>query len=675
MSYEPRLISPFVKSGLSQYFKPFIIGDTAFPDIQDAYGWRGSVRKREGYRLFTDAPLATTPVQGLKTWIDPFTLVPNSIAFSLTKSYGFLGGNYNTDITQLSDGATIFSFGNGAFDYYWTSNFQGSMWTTNGLGFTTAKLSAGIANGILYLTNNAQNSWNIFTPQLDATPTYLNGALIIMPYKGRLVALGPIEGNASGTTNVTRPNRARWGQLGNDYVPTYNKTGGTGPTSPPAAFAPGFANAWRSDIPGLGGFNDADTSEKIVSAAIINDTMIVGFQRSMWRLRYTGNEILPFVWERINTQYGCESTFSNVSFDKDAIFFSRYGWVSSTTNEVQRIDEEIPDQSFSFETGSASTFNNLNTVQGARDFFRQMAYWTFAPIKGADQQIFAYNYIDKSWSSFNPTNQINCFGEYFNTTDQAWPTLTQTWDSYNSPDQIWANLGSTQNQGFPLILGGDAVSGNIYQMFEFNAAPTSDNGTPFNFSITTKRFNPYFDSGQKCRMGYVDLYLTPNTFGEINFQHFIDDKPYPVFNRNVTLYSRGVQQISAIATGPITTITTIEAHNLNTGQQIVFSNVTGSIDSSINNQTVPVTVVDSFNFTVPLGTGGLTVTQPGYFWATPFNPGEVKYARVYLGGIGYHHQFVITLTENQMLDPIKSTAQFELQGLVIWTRPTGMIRG
>jgi hypothetical protein len=677
MSYEPNLITPFLNSGLSQFFKPFLVGDQAFPDIEDAYPWRGSVRKREGYRLF--ATLPTTPVQGLKSWINPSTLVPNLIAFSLTKSYGYnVGGGAFVDITQLANPVTAFSFGNGAFDYYWTTNFAGSMWMTNGLGYTAAGASY---NGIFYLTNNAINSWNLHTPTVTGggTPIYLNGALIIIAYKGRLVALNTIEGIADGSNNQTFSNRARWSQLGNPYVTLYNtKAAGTAATAPPAPFAPGDDKSWRSDIPGRGGFVDADTSERIVSAAIVKDILIVTFQRSTWRLRYTGNEVLPFIWERINTQYGAESTHSAIPFDDSALFFSRFGYIGSSTNEVKRIDETIPDVCFAFESGNSS-FSNLSTVQGIRDYYRQMAYWTYSSIKGTvDNQIYAYNYTDKSWSVYNPTNQINCFGEFYNVADTTWSAFSAVddiWANFNDPDDTWKNLGSSQNLGFPYIIGGDRASGKIWQMFEFDNPATSDDGTSFNFYIQTKRFNPYFSAGQKCRMGYVDLYVTTNTYGEINFQHFIDDKADPVFNRNVALYPRGVMIISTITAGATTTVVSASAHNLISNQQVVFSNITGTMGNALNNQTVAVTVVNSTTFTVPIVTIGLTSTGNGYFWSPPFDPGDSKYTRIYLGGIGYHHQFVITLTDNQMLDPVKSRAQFELQGLVIWTRPTGLIRG
>lgn len=680
MSYEPRLISPFINSGLNQYFKPYIIGDEAFPTIDDAYPWRGSVRKREGYFLFGNIP--TAPVQGIKNWINPLTLSPNLIALSLTKSYNYITGAFH-DITQLAYLSTPFSFGTTTFQYYWTSNYQGSMWLTNGLGYTTAQFTAGVINGIFFLTSNSINSWNIFTPQINKTPTYLNGCLIILPYKGRLVCLNTIEGSADGvTTTNTFPNRARWGQLGSDYPAHFNTAGGAESTSPPAPFV-GSDLAWRSDIPGRGGFSDADTSERIVSAGIVNDVLIVGFQRSTWRLRYTGNEILPFVWERLNTQFGAESTFSVVPFDKDVLFFSRYGWIAASTNEVQRIDEKIPDISYSFETGSATTFQNLATVQSIRDYYRQMAYWTFSPVGAEDTQIYAYNYLDKSWSVYNPTNVINCFGEYFNTSDQTWATFSNAddiWSNFNSPDDTWNQYGSAQNQGFPLILGGDQAStganaGNIYEMFEFDAPATTDNGTPFNFMIQTKRFNPYFEQGMKCRMGYVDLYVTTNSYGEIQFQHFVDDKPQPAITKTVSLYPRGVLNITAITIGNPTQITTTAAHNLTTGQYVIFSNIYGSGANLLNNQKLPVTVIDSLNFTVAVNSSLFAFTSFGYIWSPPFDQGDARYVRIYLGAIGYHHQFVISLSETQLTDPVASAVQFEMQGLVIWTRPTGLFKG
>src|SRR6185437_16119917 len=341
MAYEARLIAPFDNSGLKKWYKPWITGITAFPQISDAYARRGVVRKREGFRLLAPLPAGDKPVQGLKNWIDPATLGERLLAFSLTKSYLFDDGTQSfLDVTFRPD-ATPFSFSNGPNDYFWASNYAGSLWVTNNLS----------ADHINYW--NVTNNWTQYQPIVSVAPgpvnVTLDACLIILPYKGRLVALNTTEnGNKF-------PNRARWTTRGTPYI-------ANDATHKPA---PGYGidvNAWRSDIINQGGFLDADTSQRIVSAEIVKDILIVTFQRSTWRLTYTGSEIQPFFWERLNTQYGCESTYSNIAFDDAALFFSRYAWIGSDTNSVARIDLDIPDDSFSVE-GTDVNISGLNKIQ------------------------------------------------------------------------------------------------------------------------------------------------------------------------------------------------------------------------------------------------------------------------------------------------------------------------
>lgn len=651
MAYTPQLIAPFEDSNLKKWYKPWLIRKQAFPYIENAYARRGVVRKREGYQLLAALPAADAPVQGLKNWINPSTLGESLIAFSLTKSYLFNDGTQSFNDVTLRPDASAFSFTNGANDYFWTSNFAGSMWTTNNL----------TADGINYW--NLTNNWTNFRPVVSGA-VVLNAALIILPYKGRLVVLNTTEDTS------TFPNRARWCQLGTPYV--LNDL-----THKPA---PGFsedATAWRSDIVGKGGFVDADTSQRIVSAEIIKDTLIVFFQRSTWRLRYTGNEILPFIWERLNTQYGAESTYSNIAFDEAALAFSRYGWIGSTTNDVARIDMDIPDDSFAIE-GTNVNITGLQKVQGIRDFFRNFAYWTYIPIgQSIATQIYGYNYVDKSWTVFTPTNPINVFGTYRNTAgDITWASLSlpeDTWDNFGQ-NVIWSDLGSGQNEDFPYTLGGDQT-GKVYLMFEFFNAPATDNDVKFNFNIFTKRFNPYITEGARCRLGYVDLYCTAFPGGEVTLNHYVDDQQSPVFTRKVELFSRGVISIASITPGSPTIITTVGNHDLTTGEQTTISDIVGNIGGVLNNKTYPVTVTSTTTFTIPVNTTGYSYNSAGYVYNKDLQDGDTKYVRVFLGAIAYMHQIQITLSDAQLNDPVKGTAQFEMQGLVAWTRKAGRIKG
>ena len=556
MGYEPKLIAPY-KSGLIKYYQPWLIGDDAFADIFNAYAWRGAVRKREGYSFF--ATLPTTPVQGIKSWLNPTSFASTSVALSTTKAYYYKTSppGYQDISYYASPAGTAFSWSGSSTDFFWDCNFASSLWLTNNISADGIKFWTGIPGSV-----GVSGGWSTHAPTVNGS-TQLTTALMILPYKGRLVALNTTEGGSY------FPQRARWCQNGSPYssnttaVPISNITpgnptvvfvnntsgfalgtpagilgvvgsigsvlntnqfnvssitantkisidvnttgltytsGGTaqgvGTTITPSASLAVNIFGWREDVPGNGGRSDADTSERIVSAAIVKDVLVVNFQRSTWRLRYTGNEILPFIWERINTQYGSESTFAAIPFDDCALNFSRYGWIAADTQQVARIDQQIPDNSFSVDAQDQA-LTGLSYVQGIRDYYRQFAYWTFPnQILDADNtttdQVYAYNYIDKNWSIFNPNADIRCFGTYLENQANTWSTFnsptTDRWMDFSSSDKKWSLLGSAQNVAFPIILGGDS-SGNIYEMFEFQQSPDTDNETNFGFSITTKLHN------------------------------------------------------------------------------------------------------------------------------------------------------------------------------------------
>lgn len=829
MSYEPRMIAPF-GSGLNRYYKPWLIGEDAFPNLTDAYPYRGSIRKREGFDLLgvikeqqtvtvtnittgtttsvtTSGPhglvsgnyviitgvtgtvataingitfrivvtaantftlqvvgsvagvtqfvnLDTTglvytaggvlfwlpPLQGLRTFII-FAValqgLEQLIAFTAKRAYLFNNSTGVFDNISFNAASAPIVWNGGNDDFFYSSNYAGSLWATNN----------NTTNHIRYWNGSAPNGWSDFIPTVSGT-TQMNASLLILPYKGVLVALNTTEGSQ----NFAQ--RARWSQLGTPYTsnvvataiqnitpsvsPTiiqsnahglttgqtvgflnilgsvgnllnFNQyvatvidannfsiavdTSGLAYTSGGTVQGPGSVNsppapytidifAWRDDIPGRGGFVDADTNDKIVGAEIVKDTLIVFFNRSTWRLRYTGNQILPFIWERLNTQYGAESTFSTVAFDEAALAFSRYGWIGSDTNDVIRIDENIPDSSFQMEVDNNLT--GLKRVHAIRDFYRQFAYWTYlANDSVVPNQIYAYNYLDKSWAIFQPQGliddpSIRVFGHYRTLSDVRWQDMNDPEDKWEKQNNSW-NFGS-QGQGFPYVVGGDQ-NGNVYIMFDFFDGSSTDgtqtlNATNFNYVVQTKRFNPYIEQGHKCRLAYVDIYCTSDVGGEITVQLFTDDKTNtPMITRTVPLYNRGPIPVVSITPGATTTVVTLTNHNLTTNQYVVISSAMGTIGDVLNNISFPVTVTNSTTFTIALNSVGFTYTTGAYCNSEVLSEGDSKYTRVYLGAIARVHQIVFTLSAQQLSDPVKGAAQFEMQGMVLWTRQEGRIRG
>ena len=320
-------------------------------------------------------------------------------------------------------------------------------YASGGVVFALTRTLSG--DGIRFYDGFGLNlGWRNFAPPLTftgaSTDTYLKAALILVPYRDHLVALNTTEGTFTGANTVYR-NRARWSQNGTPFYATAS--------TPAAATSRRAGSEWADNIPGGGGYNDAPTSEQIVSCAFFKDTLVVYFERSVWELRYTGNEVLPFVWYKINSDLGCESTFSPITFDEGVYAIGDKRITVSNSQEVQPIDIKIPDEVYEIQNDTQGP----KRVHGIRDFYRKLVYWTI-PTQTAGgtfpEKLLILNYEEKCWSYFN--DSFTCFGNYQKSTDYTWATLPyDSWDEWNIP---W---GSPQSQAaFPDIVGGNQI-GNV----------------------------------------------------------------------------------------------------------------------------------------------------------------------------------------------------------------------
>ena len=267
---------------------------------------------------------------------------------------------------------------------------------------------------------------------------YMFQAKILIPYYGRLLALNTYEGETIGNSSNIY-NRCRFSQIGS---PVQN-------------------DAWRSDIFGKGGFIDAPTAESIVSATFYKNTLIVFFERSTWQLRYVGEYGLPFIWERISSDFGSESTFSTILFDEGVLTVGDKAIVSSTGINVSRIDERIPDLVYTFRNAN----NGIARVHGARNFQKELVFWCYSDSN--DQEVGQYfpnkvllaNYRNKTFSILR--DNITCFGTFQPTTGVTWDDLFAFWDS---PNIFWDDADS-QSQ-FPFIVCGNSQGYISYYLKE-----------------------------------------------------------------------------------------------------------------------------------------------------------------------------------------------------------------
>jgi hypothetical protein len=135
-----------VKDGLRKDIKPYAIPEDAFETLTNAYQWRGRIVKRSGYtllaRLSTDG--GTTfpglPVMGLRTRTLFEIGQQQLIGFDTVNSYLFSGTVFSTLPSVMP---TIWSGTDSQF--FWTTNYAGAFWATNGKAGLHAYAISGFA--------------------------------------------------------------------------------------------------------------------------------------------------------------------------------------------------------------------------------------------------------------------------------------------------------------------------------------------------------------------------------------------------------------------------------------------------------------------------------------------------------------------------------------------------
>ncbi len=343
-----------------------------------------------------------TPVMGLGTYEQANVSSEQVIGFDTQFAYQF--GANGWDILggiPPAAGSVIFTGDNSEF--FWSTNWRGASSAT--ILFFVTNYNTGntglTGSDRMYYWNGTV--WTAFNPRFSstvATSTVLS-ARIIVPFKDRLVLLNVVENTGAGPgTNATYGNRCRFSWNGD----------------------PTDATAFYEDIAGKGGYIDAPTKEAIITAQFLKDRLIVFFESSTWELAYTGNQILPFVWQKINTELGAESTFSQVPFDKVVLGVGNVGIHACTGNNVERIDEKIPDEVFKIHNDN----NGIERVAGIRDYYTEMVYWTFPDENRStdfpfNNRVLTYNYKTGSWG-FND-DSITAWGYFQTTVSQALPGL------------------------------------------------------------------------------------------------------------------------------------------------------------------------------------------------------------------------------------------------------------
>lgn len=311
------------------------------------------------------------------------------------------------------------------------------------------------------------------TLTINSSSDTVETALMCFFWEDRILLLNTVENISS--TNTPFRQRARWSQRGNSGV-------------------------WLDDEFGKGGFTDAATNEAIVSARFLGNVLVVFFERSIWRLRYTRNPDLPFEWEQVTNNRAAASTFGSLQFDEYVAEIGTDGLFGTNTQTAFNIDSKIPQY-------VNNQFNNdaIARAYSIRDDHLKhglIAYPSVDEDATTNDRFLVIHYEEGTFSTYEQS--ALCFGEWSTAQDITFQDLSGTvQDNINT---LWGD-GQLQS-GFPIILSG-ASDGYVYFIQDETASQdaTTWDGDPENFNLgfLSAQLNPFKEKGIQCSLSFIEF--------------------------------------------------------------------------------------------------------------------------------------------------------------------------
>ena len=345
------------------------------------------------------------------------------------------------------------------------------------------------------------HGWVNFSPPLSNFPFsiadlpprqyYLITARMIVPFKDRLLFLGPVIGDSSGALFYLQ-DTIIYSQNGTPYyTSSFTTIPASGPNYPfqPVVTPPGYEEilvpdnqtatptAWFEDSTGFGGFITAGLAQPITTMSTSEDVLIVGFSTIQTKVVYSGNDLVPFNFYVINSELGSASTFSTINMDRGVISRGTRGYTITNQVECQRIDLEIPDQVFEINL----LRNGNERFCSSRDFINEWVYFTYPSNTRENNSIYRYpdqtllyNYRDNSWAIFNES--YTTYGSFRRLTGFTWQTVGNVYPSWNDWDEAWTAGTST-------LLQEEVIAGNQQGFILFRDEGTGEGTSLFIQSV------------------------------------------------------------------------------------------------------------------------------------------------------------------------------------------------
>lgn len=577
------------------------------------------------------------PVMGIRTYEVSTINEEETIFFDTTYAYTFNSGTGFFD--ELVPGTTW--TGNNSDFFYSTNYYQDAgnrdlFWATNFSSNDPIRYYNGI-------------SWTNFNPDIDDAGTnQLYKALLLVPFRGLLLAMNTFEGTSLGAS-IQYPQRVRGSQIGD----------------------PLDADAWKDDIPGRGFFFDLPTNEHIRSFGFVRDSLVVFTERSSWLLSWTGDSVVPVIDQRENTDLGIESTFSVLNFDDKVAGIGDKFIIASDSINAYPINNDIPDFAFTIHNDN----DGRRRVHGVRDYNNRLALWTYPRFDENGtypNRVLVWNYIDNTWQFFR--DNLTCFGTFQPASDLTWENVTWTWAEWT---QTWGE-GSNQSK-YP-----DIVAGN-QQGFIMNVGKqTLDDASMYISAINIvggqvqlEILNHNLEDGE-----FINVTRTIGDYTALNGNTYkigyVDSDNVSLFNQD----SEGNFDPLEISSGtylgggqaaiiPNFRILSKKFNMIEDGKKVLL----GYIDLLLESDPDAI-----FNLNLYLDYKSDSLARSN-FWSTNIQPDESIidtpdqtkiFRKFWVGQIGNFVQFEITINDQNM--PLQPPGMyFQLDSVVLYVRPSGRL--
>lgn len=299
-------------------------------------------------------------------------------------------------------------------------------------------LNPGFINGkgwVNFMPPLSQSTFGI--ADLPPAKYYLVGGRMIVPFKDRLLILGPVVQSSTGSP-IYLQDTVIYSQNGTPY---YTSGFNGDPALATTTFTPvlvpinqtATASAWWEDTTGFGGFISSGLNDPILTVDTNEDVLIVGFRNQQTRLIYTGNDVVPFNFYSVNSELGSVSTFSSINMDEGTISRGSRGYILTSQTRAERIDVEIPDRVFKIR----NLQNGNERFTAVRDYINEWIYFTYPFDDIAFRfptQTLQYNYRENTWAIF--FEAYTTYGTFRKIDGYTWATIGTvfpTWSEWNLP--------------------------------------------------------------------------------------------------------------------------------------------------------------------------------------------------------------------------------------------------